>query len=815
MGNRPRGNHNTISPAAAGILRVVYTATGVVLAGIGIFLVAALLEAPEIDLADDPGPDIVLYDTNEDEIELTEGRFTPLPRMPAALVDAIIAVEDRRFFEHWGIDPNAILRAALANLRNMSVVQGGSTLTQQLARTLFLGREQTLQRKIQEAYIALRLEQRYSKAEILELYLNHVYFGSGSHGAAAAARRYFDQDVAELELHQAAMLAGIPRSPAYYTPAAHPEIARRRRATVLHSMYDMGYISQGERDAALDADLEVLDRREALGSEFYFIDYVYRQVEQLFGDSPQSQLHVYTTLDPDAHQAAEQALQSMIDDGILPTDGSADSSRETGSEYADEQPQAAIVLLDAESGGIRAMIGGRGSSEFNRALYSPRQPGSAFKPFVYSAAIKRGDHPGMIVNDLPVYEEKTEDRYEVWPRNFDDVYRGLVSYRTALERSMNVPAVRIARDIGIPELRSVVEDFGFSTLHEDDGEAEHYSFALGGLTEGVTPLEMAAAYSVFATGGYRVPPHAVVRIADRSDNTLYSAADSTLEHRRESILTEAEAFLISDMLRTAVERGTGTMARLTDHTAAGKTGTSDDNTDAWFTGYTRELVGSVWLGDDRSKPMQYNSHHELTGVHASQLWGRLMEHYLDSRESAEDSTFDPWEPPEGLQQIDQHRFTGTLDETTGSPEFTAAPQPSAVPRLPPQISLPEDRPLALLYDDADRLLPDREDPLPAPRFLPADFDPDRPGYRFGAARIPLGSDATVFPDGESFTGTYKPAAGEPVQHIDPETGLPSDPHGIQLQTATRIQQPIPLGAAAGILNLPQGGLSGSPIDTPP
>ncbi len=514
------------------------------------------------------------------------GLYVPLDGVPPHVVDAVVAIEDARFWQHPGLDPIGIARALLVNLRRGRPAQGASTITQQLARNLFLTPEKTILRKVQEAVYALVLEARYSKQEILELYLNEAYFGEGAYGIAAASQVYFGKPAESLTLAEGALLAGLLQAPSRYTPYRNPEGARDRRDVVLARMEELGMIGPRERAAAQQEPVALAPRRA--GRAPYFADYVAAWLRERFDAATLSRagLRVRTTLDPRVQEAAEKALGDH---------------------------QGAIVVLDVATGAIRAMVGGRDyrESQFNRAVDAVRQPGSAFKPFVFAAALERGWQMNHLVEDVP----RSYGGYA--PRNFRDEYWGPVTMKQALSRSLNNGAVWLLREIGVTAGVEMAERLGISTLTPDD---RHLGLALGGLKYGTTPLEMAAAYLPFASGGIRREPFAVLEVTDASGKVYY-------RHRPASrrVLSEEVAYFITDMLREAVERGTGTAAAI-GRPQAGKTGTADHQVSAWFVGYTPELVASVYVGNDDGSPLSGGG-----GTLAAPIWGRLMAEALRGR----------------------------------------------------------------------------------------------------------------------------------------------------------------------------------------
>ncbi|MBS6674597.1 penicillin-binding protein 1A [Veillonella sp.] len=567
------------------------------------FISATLSNLPDVSNVR-PSASSQIYDVHGNlitTVHSTENRLpVPLKDVPKDLQNAFVATEDSRFYSHHGIDPVGILRAVWVNLVHSGVSEGGSTITQQLARNAFLSQDRTFKRKISEALLALKIEQHYTKDEILEMYMNQIYFGQGAYGVQSAAHVYFGKDASQLTLAQAALIAGLPQSPNYYSPFNDLEASKKRQAVVLGQMVKYGYITQEQADQARQSDLGLVAKQEQThekSNASYFINYVIAQVSEKYGDDAiyKDGLKIYTTLDMDAQNAAVAAMQN------LPT------------MYTDQnglhQPQGAIVAMNPHNGYIVAMVGGRGDDAFNRASQAERQPGSAMKPFVYLAAIQSGKTPGSIVDDSPV-------DFNGWrPQNYERNFEGNITYRYALQHSRNVPAVKIADEVGMSKIIDLAKKMGITTLTDEDN---NLSTALGGLTHGVSPLEMAEAYGVLANGGVKVQPTAIIKIVDRNGQVV---EENSIQEKR--VVEEKDAAIITDMLESVISGGTGGNAAI-GRPAAGKTGTTDDEKDAWFVGYTPDLVAAVWIGDD------YGS--ETLGITGGStpavMWGQFMANAL-------------------------------------------------------------------------------------------------------------------------------------------------------------------------------------------
>ena len=549
-------------------------------AGLG-FLTASIHSMPSLKSDIRPNASSQIYDINGKLISTIHSAENRLPvsinKIPKDLQNAFVAAEDARFYQHIGIDPRGILRALWSNITNRGVSEGGSTITQQLAKNALLSQERTLKRKIQEAILALQIEQQYSKNEILELYLNQIYFGQGAYGVQSAAMVYFGKNVEDLTLEECSMLAGIPKSPNYYSPLNNLKAATERQGTVLEQMVKYEYITQATATKAHSTKLKLATRpQDGKGNTAsYFIDYVTQHLIDKYGADAvyKDGLKIYTSLDLSMQVAAEQAMQQL-------PEGRTDS---TGL----KQPQGALVAIEPHTGYIKAMVGGRGTDQFNRAVLAERQPGSAFKPFVYLAAIEEGMNPSSVVEDKAV-------SFGDWsPINYDGKLHGTVSLRGALEQSLNIPTVKLANKIGVDKPLYYAQQMGITTLvlqgYTND---RNLAMSLGGLTRGVTPLEIASAFGVFANGGVLVEPTAIIKVIDRNGKILEQYTP-----KQKSVINAKSAYVLTDMMRGVINNGTGTAASI-GRPAAGKTGTTSDYKDAWFVGFTPDLVASVWLGYD-------------------------------------------------------------------------------------------------------------------------------------------------------------------------------------------------------------------------
>ncbi|MGE5593653.1 MAG: penicillin-binding protein 1A [Betaproteobacteria bacterium] len=608
------------------VLIITFVLAACVVSGVLVGVVmGALRNMPALqDLEYRPSEATRIYDVNGKLISrlYIENRvWVPLRDIPETLQNAVIAIEDHNFRRHHGVNFTAMLRALLVDLKEGRIVQGGSTITQQLAKNAFLTQERTFTRKIQEFIYAIQLERAYTKDQILELYLNEVYFypGQAVYGVEAASQGYFGKHVRDLNLAESALLAGLIRNSQLYSPTKNPEAARARRATVLSRMVELGYISQEEADAANRAPLGVIEKRSSKEVAPYFVDYVRSQLLERYGRDLvyKGGLKVYTTLDLRLQELAEKTLISNLPQGKPDSKGLV-------------QPQGAMVVLDAHDGYIRAMVGGRGNDEFNRAVQSYRQPGSAFKPFVYTAAIQAGYTPSTMLDDSPV-QYNIPGQKEPWaPVNNDNKFRGPVTLRKALEDSTNVASVKLLDQIGIEKAIKTAKAMGITSLVESGRRNDMtLSLVLGGLTKGVTPLEMAAAYAVFPNQGIRAEPVAILRVEDPDGNVLERNVPV-----KNVVLDEQTAYIMTDMMRGVITRGTGKSANI-GRPAAGKTGTTSDYTNAWFVGFTPDLVACVWIGnDEQQKPMVYGGV-RIGSARAAMIWGAFMKEALRDTPSAE------------------------------------------------------------------------------------------------------------------------------------------------------------------------------------
>jgi len=568
----------------------------------------------------------VVYGTNEkgEYVPVTniygaENRlWVPLDKIPKNVQNAFIAIEDERFRYHHGIDFKGIFRAAFTNLIHGKITAGGSTITQQLVKNTLLTQERTFKRKIQEAYLAYKLEQKYSKDQILEAYLNTIYLGPHTYGVQAAALTYFGKDVSELNLAEAAFIAGITKNPAQYSPFSKystPEKIKERQLTVLQKMLELNFITKEEYELAKDKPLEFKTENIKTAYKYpYFVDQLIEDISNdlvakygMTKDEAENKLFngglkIYSTLDVKVQEAIEKAFDNpkLFPATITDINGVI-------------QPQAAMVIIDYRTGEIKGLVGGRGYSgqrTLNRVTQARRQPGSSIKPItVYVPALDKGYTPATVIDDIPLTVNQPTGDWVV--HNYDNEYWGLTPIRTAVQFSRNIPAVKIVMNIGVDTSASYAEKFGLKVSPNDRYLAP---MALGGWNQGVTPLELAAAYGTIANGGIYVKPITYTKVEDKDGKIL-------LENKPEKkvVISEQVAYVMTDLLKTVVNAGTGTKARI-NMPAAGKTGTTTNYKDAWFVGYTPYYVGAIWMGYDKGKEMK----NVTGGTYPAALWGQVM-----------------------------------------------------------------------------------------------------------------------------------------------------------------------------------------------
>ena len=586
---------------------------------------------------------------------LTRRTVVPLDTMPKYVPAAFIAIEDRRFYDHNGVDWRRVFGAAYSNVKALGIAEGSSTITMQLARNVFPDKlpasKKTPFRKIAEVRVARAIEKKFTKDEILELYLNQIYFGQGAWGIEAAAQEYFGKPAAKLTLAEGAMLAALPRAPSRLNPRSNRELALAGRKLVLERMVEEEMITRDEAEEAAGARLRLrhgkLKSNEAAP---YFVEAVRNILETELGDAIYSEGYtIHTTLDRKMQRLLEEELSRQLMavergayGGFRHPTYAATRADTTDDERGTKYLQAAAIFMDTKSGDIRALVGGRNfdDSEFNRALLAKRQPGSAFKPFVYAAAFDQGYAPTHRLMDRPL--RLVLDRRNVWePKNYDGSYSDVVTMRQALAQSKNIPTVRLATEIGIPRVIEMARQMGLS------GNIPAVPSVVLGSAE-VTPIEMTSAFAAFANLGDRPDPRFVTKVVDRDGHIVWSS-----EVNRQRVIEPTTAFLTTSLMQDVVDRGTATAVRAVGYSdpAAGKTGTTNDAADIWFIGFTPNIVGTIWVGFDQRKQIVPRA---TGGEVAAPVWGRVMRR-MNMRSSG-------WAPPPGIEMRMVDEYGNLLGE---------------------------------------------------------------------------------------------------------------------------------------------------------
>ncbi|OIO75180.1 MAG: hypothetical protein AUJ85_03920 [Elusimicrobia bacterium CG1_02_37_114] len=634
-----------------------------------------LKELPSVDSLREYTPTLStkIYDINAKLITelFTERRsWVPLSKIPIDLQNAVISMEDHKFFSHWGVSFRGMTRAFRNNiLRYRKSIAGGSTITQQLAKLAFLSREKTIRRKIKEFLLALQLERNFSKQEILETYLNQVWFGHGAYGVEQAAMMYFQKNTSDLTLGECALLAGLLRYPGYYSPFNNIDRAIYRTQTALSRMHKLEFISEKEKFEAFTVHISTQRTTRTSRVAPYFIEDIRLMLEKKYGDEIiyRAGWNIYTTLDLDMQVKAEKALNDFLDNFDKTHGYKFISSTEV------LKVQGALLATDPKTGQIRAMIGGRNfaESQFNRAIQAYRQPGSAFKPIVYTAAIENGYTPTTIIEDAPVVyvndgrdwrlaakttdflltlpDKWLKDPMKVWtPENYKKKYHSKVLLRQALEHSLNVCAVRVVEEISPVTVISYARRLGITSPLTNT-----FSLALG--ASDVKLLETVRVFNTLANNGIRTEPYYIIRIEDKDGRLIE-------ENRpvEEDVLSPQTSFIMTNLLKGVVEHGTGQYAKYLRRPSAGKTGTTNDFTDAWFIGYTPQLVCGVWVGYDNKVSLG----NKMTGGSlACPIWTHFMKEALKG-----EPVLDFTPPPTGITFAYIDSGTGLLANTTEQSE---------------------------------------------------------------------------------------------------------------------------------------------------
>ena len=617
----------------------------------GAFL-ALTQDLPQIRSLESFKPDAVTRIYSADKVLLAElflekREPVPLEKIPRLLTAALVATEDRKFYKHSGVDLKGIARAIFKDIKAGEFVEGASTITQQLSKTLFLTPRKTLVRKLKEAILAFQLERRYTKDEILELYLNQVYFGSGAYGVESAAKIFFGKSAKDLTLAECALVAGMPKSPSRYSPLVNPDLALTRRNTVLQQMRDTGIISDADYQQAVKEALHTNGRKFNLSKAPYFVEYIKETLEDEIGSTRlyKGGLSVFTTLNYRLQLAAENA----VNDGLSAL---SQRMRMRKGQIAESDPQAALISLDLASGGILAMVGGKdfSASRFNRATMALRQPGSAFKPFIYAYAIEQGFAQDSIILDAPVVYKGGQNGEDWKPENFSSGFKGEMTLRHALAISQNIPAVRLLQSLGPNSVAQFAHQLGIKSYL-----ASNLSLALG--TSEVTLLDLTSAYSVFPNRGEKIKPLGVLEVVDRNGRVIWRD-----KPQRRLVMSRAGAAIVTNMLEGVVKEGTGRQAQILGRAVAGKTGTTDDYRDAMFIGFSPSTIAGVWVGQDLGGSLGDKE----TGAKAAlPIWIDFMTAALQNE------SHQYFDIPDDVRQIRMDPITGLAQLDNSKPSVVA------------------------------------------------------------------------------------------------------------------------------------------------
>jgi penicillin-binding protein 1A len=648
------------------------------------FIKKYINELPDVEQLANYKPNLTtkIYDINGeiiDEFYIERRTFVPLSDIPKNMVNAVIAIEDTDFYKHWGISIKGTIRAIFANALAGKAAQGGSTITQQLAKTIFLTREKKISRKIKEALLALEIERRYSKDEIMQMYLNQICYGHGVYGIDLASKLYFDKKASDLTLEECALLAGIPKAPSHYSPFINPIRCLNRRNLVLARMAEEKFITKQQAKEAMAKPLGITKKRPNEKYASYFVEYIRQILEPSYGSLLyKGGLKIYTTIDKNMQISAVDSINSHLAQFDINKASETLKQSKNSKIIIDtstiKNVQGALVALDPKTGQIRALVGGRDfkKSQFNRAIQAKRQPGSSFKAIIYTAAIDQGFTPADILEDSPAvfyndgrdwqligkttdysdipadFKQKTDfkDPMKIWtPQNFYKKFRGKVLLREALAKSINICAIKILDKIRPATATAYAKKLGIKSP-----VAPYLSMALGSFV--VTPLEITNAFATLANQGVKTEPYAIIKVCDNSDNVLE-------EHfpKSEDAVSIQTAYIMTNLLKGVIQRGTGWKAKELGRPAAGKTGTSNDFIDAWFIGYTPQLVAGVWVGYDDYSPL---GDKKSGGVIACPIWTDFMKNALKNSPVLDfpippNIVFVPIDARTGLVAIDQDK----------------------------------------------------------------------------------------------------------------------------------------------------------------
>lgn len=708
------------------ILLLVFVIGLIAVVGVTGYVLKTLKDMPEIEetILHDYAISSEIYDQNDKLVASLHGVENRMPveigEISDAAIKTILSVEDKRFYKHKGVDPIRIMGAVAANIKGGFGAQGGSTITQQLAKVSFFDpKDISIKRKLQEAITSMKMEKSYSKDEILEMYLNKIYFGKGAYGIEAAAKTFFNTTAAELDYHQSAVLAGVIQNPWANSPDNHPVNAGKRYKTVLMLMENNNVLSKEERQKLLDKfdeegfrlDLSFKGEKDTRKFASY-IDYVFEEALNLLDLRDQEALiysggyKIYTTMD----EAIQSKMEEVYSDDAMFPKGK-----------ADKKIQSAMVVIEPSTGAVKGLIGGRDQETargFNRASQALRQPGSAFKPIaVFGPALELGYTPASVFDDYPkAYPNYVGNRESsIVFKNIDNRSRGLTSMRRIITDSINVCSVKALDAIGIENGFMFAQDLGITSLAGTGANNDMgYSLALGGLTYGVSPLELTAAYSAFANNGLKAETHSIRKIENYYEEPLYEYKD-----RSNRVMSAETAYLMTSMLQSAVAEGTGVKANFGGWPIAGKTGTTSYNADVWFVGYTAELVAGVWMGYDKEETMSY----VYGGTHAAPIWKAVMESAHQGR------TPKNFTAPAGIVRLTVDSKSGLLPSELTPPEFRVSEifnkefAPSeisqawiSIPSVPPGVFLVREEPwqeegFDVVPEDAVLEPPDYANPL--------------------------------------------------------------------------------------------------------
>lgn len=574
--------------------------------GVTVYVFKILIELPDASLLEMYAPDqsTQIFDINNNlvaSIHADEDRISvPLNKISPYLKNAVISIEDNRFYSHSGIDLMGTVRALYNNLLHKDSIQGGSTLTQQLVKNSFLTPERSLKRKLLEAILSVKVEMTYSKKEILEKYLNQIYWGNQAYGIEKGARRYFKKSAKDLNLSESSILAGLIKAPELYSPYINMKESKKKQLTVLNKMYEFGYITKNQRDKAYAGPIKLAPRKFTYAKYIYFVDYVSYLLRKRYGDNivRRGGLNVYTTLDPQVQQIAEKT----INEGVKSVKGSG-------------VKEGALVSINVKNGYIQALVGGVDfkKSQFNRAVLAKRPVGSGFKPVVYLTGLRLGViNPDSTIYDSPVaYRTK----WNVWcPHNWDGKYLGKMTVRKALTLSRNTPTVRVSLKVGVDKIIETARFLGIKSYIR-----RGFSMVLG--SSEITPLEVATVYSTLARDGVYIEPIAIRYVNDNKGNIIEISNNTPIRVVKSEPVRELNSILVD-----VIEKGTGKSAKLEDRQVAGKTGTTDSVKDIWFNGFTPDTATTVWMGNDENQ--------SLNGVFSSNcaiLWNKFSTEYYKLR----------------------------------------------------------------------------------------------------------------------------------------------------------------------------------------